>query len=176
MSASSRGKACCSRCRTSLPQERVGGPIGGWPYRSSRVRRSIAGITAEIRASASDQAGTAQGKSKRDTYATGCFSFMLSTGKVNDCRACAQTFVDFTRSTRSRRATAEIRASRWNGWGRVSRSRRSSGEQQGTGFAGERPEHRHWQHRAATGPIGGRLAPQLCAPTHARSARLAQSI
>jgi hypothetical protein len=130
---------------------------------------------AEIRASASDQAGTAPGKSKRDTYATWCFSFMLDAGKVNDCRACAQTFVDFNRSTRSRRATAEIRASRWNGWGRASRSRRSSGEQQG-----ERPRRHDWQPRAATSPNGARLAPEPNQHSRdlarARSARLAQSI
>ena len=37
----------------------------------------------EIRASWSDQAGTAQGKSKRDTYATKCFSLMLMADKMN---------------------------------------------------------------------------------------------
>ena len=110
---------------------------------------------------ASGLAGTAQGKSKRNTYTTECFTFMLMADKMNDHRASVQTIVDDCRSRRSRRATAEIRASRWYGWGKASRSRRSSGERSDTGLASERPRHRHYLPGAAPGSIGARLAQEL---------------
>jgi len=122
-------------CWRALPR----GPRGeGCASRSRRSTRSVSGRSRRNPHLCVRSGWNGTGQIEARYLCDLVFLIHVDGCKHEPRRVCAQTFIECRRSSRSRRATAEIRAFCWNGWRSATRSSRSSGEWQNTGLVGTR--------------------------------------